>query len=1026
MAHSFRWAWYSWGNSPNGYHFLGTVFLAAAMTILHVGATFGENEADPETAAIIKDLQGENPGKRDAAAKAAEDLPSKGQPVLDALTAALIKEDVPENKIDLIHAISTFGAVATRSLWVIGKQLDAKETIEAAATAIALIGQDAPNSLELAKLVPRLMKLLEQSDANVKIAAIFTLQKIGPAALSAVPSLVKTTGDANPKVRWVSLATLAVLKANGEEVTNADARRLTDDPDKEVRSAAAFFMSELQAGAPKTAARALVLGLQDQDLDVVNAIVVAFGDLQPEGLQVAIPLLNEIIRGGKSTIAKQAAITALGYIGKPAEGSVPDLLYVLANGTPSESHAAALALARISSATNVVDALLGATRDARSTVRAAAASALGSIGPIVSARSVPALVTLARDAIEDVRVAAAASLGSLGASAKSALPVLITGINDKDNVKKASAQSLANIANSVRDAGDIGALPTLRTVLDALKPHKDVKVEADTVRRAIEYLELTWRAQLSEALKRFSTTYQTYIIVTAAMAAWVFLCTLLYMLRPIVLLRLNEALRPLDVSLPSWLGNGKIPLRSLTLISFFGARPRTLDAWVHRNIEYARKQYEKIPSVNERRVHVDLPVIIKGTTYPSLTPQDLRPTLQAGVTCIFITGEGGSGKTSLAAALGRRAMEAAAGERLASHVMIPIWIEDDLLSQAETKDDQLVEIIRRNLQLLIGTSEIPPADLVKKLLAHKRLFVIIDRLSELSETTRDSVRPSSPAFLPNCVVITSRWKEDFGNIDVAEVEPLRVAGNRLSSFMEAYLTRCQKRSLFTDSEFFAACGRLSEIVQDRTVTVLFAKLFADEVVRQKESGSSSAEIRSLPHLIASYINHLNDTIGERRLETAIVHKCAKIVAWKCIESRLAPAEAKVDDVLEALGEDAKRQLDYLEKRLRLVRLVEPQFTSIRFLLDPLAEYLAASYIVDYGRSDRKFWVNMMRRLKGVSDPTMYRGFVNALYWSFKDAVEDDVMPMSVFNEIDLLRRQTEGEVPSGSTLANTWSIQTVG
>ncbi|WP_072032384.1 hypothetical protein [Fischerella sp. PCC 9605] len=50
-------------------------------------------------------------------------------------------------------------------------------------------------------------------------------------------------------------------------------------------------------------------------------------------------------------------------------------------------------------------------------------------------------------------------------------------------------------------------------------------------------------------------------------------------------------------------------------------------------------------------------------------------------------------------------------------------------------------------------------------------------------------------------------------------EPLRVAGDRLSSFMEAYLTQRGKRHLFTDVEYFDACRRLSLMVGQRNITV---------------------------------------------------------------------------------------------------------------------------------------------------------------------------------------------------------------
>jgi|ERR1043166_5264854 hypothetical protein len=535
----------------------------------------------------------------------------------------------------------------------------------------------------------------------------------------------------------------------------------------------------------------------------------------------------------------------------------------------------------------------------------------------------------------------------------------------------------------------------------------EIKADAEVLRRAIEYLELAWWVQLSEAVKRFAITYQSYLFAAGAALAWVLLCLGIYIVRPLTFLRLNEVLRPLDVTLPSWLGGGKVPLRAITLIGLFGKRRRTLDAWIRRNLPEARKQFEKIPTVYDRRVHIDLPVTIDGVTSPSFAPSDLNATFARSSAYLLITGEGGSGKTSLAAELGRRAMQSDDTGRLAKHLMIPVWIEDDLSNPTDPKNSALLETVRRNIQLLVNATELPAAELVTELLIHRRILLIADRFSELNDRTRDHINPSKPDFLPNCVVVTSRWKEDFGNVDITRIEPLRVAGNQLSSFMEAYLMRRQKRGLFTDSEFFAACGRLTEMVQGRTITILFAKLFAEEVIRAKEAGGDSTDIRSLPQLVARYLNHLNDSISENKLETGAVHRCAKLAAWKCVEDDLRPSEVPLNKLIEAFGEDGKAKLDYLEKRLRLIKYVEPEFETVRFSLDPLAEYLAASYVVEQGRSDAAILQITLRRLKETPDLSKCQGFIRALYWYFKDAVEDQQIAAPFLDEIAMIRQKID-------------------
>lgn len=969
------------------------VLLVVALVLTMLQALLWESAlaqtaSDPRTVAVIADLQSADPNKRIEAARIAAELPVKNKAVLDALAAALVQESISANKEALIAAIASFGRLAISHIWVLVKQLDQEDSISVAMQAISLIAQESPNPEELAYLVPSLLRGLDHKTPAIRQIAVFTFQKIGPAASAAVPNLVKALNtDQDPEVRWIILATLGVIGVSSREVTEAALLRLKDE-DKGVRSAAAFFMRTLQLGSPAAAARTLVTELHDQPNEVMQRFVEAIGELKPEGVQVAIPLIRSGLRQNDPKIDRIAGIAALGFIGAAAAEAVPDLLHILATGSPNEKSMAARALPRISTSDQIVNALVRASQDGSRVAREGVAAALGSIGPIAASRTLPALIELAQDAIPEVKVEAAVALGKLGSSAGPALGVLTADLKGPERVRKAFARSIASIANSLRDAGEAASLRHLHASMEVMKPFADVKSDTETVRRAIEYLELTWWVQLSEGFARFYGQNAPYVWIGGVVLIWFASCGILFRYRPLVLLRLYELLKPLDISLPSWLGGGKVPLRTLSLIGFFAFHPRTSDAWVKSNLAMARKHFEGIASVSERDVFLDLPLVIGGRTFPSLNPQDIAPAFEGGVTVVSVIGEGGAGKTSLAAALGRFAMAETQDERLAKHVMIPIWIENEIVIQGDKDENALLEAIRRNLQLMIGAEELPSAHLVSRLLVQKRLMVIVDRLSELSEETKRIVQPARPTFVANCLVVTARGKPEFGDVRTTEIQPLRVAGNRISSFMEAYLMRRDKRLLFTDSEFFGACARLSEIVQGRTITVLFAKLFADEVIRQRESGSTVAQIRSLPFLIANYIGHINETVEDEPLEMEYVLKNLKIVAWKCIETRLAPSDATVTEVLSALGAEGKPFLDYLENRLKLIRRVEPDFDTIRFSLDPLAEYVGAAHFVDRVRGEEGLWDKTMEQLAGRSEAESI-GFVRALYWYLHEAVEHE-------------------------------------
>ena len=98
----------------------------------------------------------------------------------------------------------------------------------------------------------------------------------------------------------------------------------------------------------------------------------------------------------------------------------------------------------------------------------------------------------------------------------------------------------------------------------------------------------------------------------------------------------------------------------------------------------------------------------------------------------------------------------------------------------------------------IGTPEIESISevLLEHLLRERRILVIVDHLSEMSDsdTQGNSPRTFRKFVIVNClIVVTSRFEEKLGQVTKTTLKPLRIQGNRLSSFMEAYLTQANKR-----------------------------------------------------------------------------------------------------------------------------------------------------------------------------------------------------------------------------------------
>ena len=119
--------------------------------------------------------------------------------------------------------------------------------------------------------------------------------------------------------------------------------------------------------------------------------------------------------------------------------------------------------------------------------------------------------------------------------------------------------------------------------------------------------------------------------------------------------------------------------------------------------------------------------------------------------------------------------------------MIPVLLEHEQVLR-DGGEDSLLTAVAQQLQDLCDLADPIPSDLLQNLLRQRRVLVIIDHLSELRESTRAIIQQQLRHFRARALIITSRLEEDFEGFSKTTVRPLRIAGNRLSSFMEAYLT----------------------------------------------------------------------------------------------------------------------------------------------------------------------------------------------------------------------------------------------
>ena len=291
-------------------------------------------------------------------------------------------------------------------------------------------------------------------------------------------------------------------------------------------------------------------------------------------------------------------------------------------------------------------------------------------------------------------------------------------------------------------------------------------------------------------------------------------------------------------------------------------------------------------------------------------------------------------------------------------VRLPVLIET-ALGQGESVADRVRSWLGNQLAGAGGEDKLPP-ELIKALLAAKRLIPIVDHLSELTPAAREQLLAALP---PGLVVATSRSDDDgFRERPLSRIVPQRIAVERLQAFFLDYLRRKGQGDALSDNDLMPAQAQLKRIVGDKPITVLLAQMFIDDVIANREEGLLAG---SVPELMLSYVRRLDtpaDASLRRRagleITEALVQKALRVVALA--SHRQGPREQPLFQPLEfsdalarhalmdpepsGLGQNREQAEALLGYLIELRLLLQPGAAAgrLRFPLDPLADHLAAA------------------------------------------------------------------------------------
>jgi HEAT repeat protein len=237
------------------------------------------------------------------------------------------------------------------------------------------------DKLSKLRLIPRLIKELDNPDFDHYYGAIVALGNVGPAALPALTKVMQGEGDA--RRRYAAMA-IGMMGQKAESVVPVFVTCLSDK-DLDLRLIVADELPNLGPAA-KAAVPTLITGTRDENVYFRLAAIKALGEIGP-GAEPAIPFLIDALKEGV-----YGSDDALGGIGAAA---VPALLAVFKSSKDK--------------------ALLDR-----------ATSAFTDMGP-QAAPAVPELIAALKN--KDTRLGAISALQAIGPAAKDGVPALIAILN---------------------------------------------------------------------------------------------------------------------------------------------------------------------------------------------------------------------------------------------------------------------------------------------------------------------------------------------------------------------------------------------------------------------------------------------------------------------------------------------------------------------------------------------------------------------------------------------------------------------
>lgn len=283
--------------------------------------------------------------------------------------------------------------------------------------------------------VPLLVRSLDDSVADVRVAAAQTLGGLGASARDAVSQLTTLLNDPVTACRQAAVNALGAIGPEAAVATESLTKAVASDHRK-VRAAACRTLGAI--GCPDgSVLNALVGAMNDKDAAVRSQAARSLG-----GLRVGQPEIVTALAGALSDESAEVRTRAVGAISAIPEAineSIASVVAAVADPVAQVRREVVAALGNVSRSRNaIIQTLVHSLSDPDAETRSRAATSLSRFGQ-ESRQAIPQLAQLIEDSVADVRRSAVETLDSIGVPSLESVSALEEATRDNDESVRSAA-----------------------------------------------------------------------------------------------------------------------------------------------------------------------------------------------------------------------------------------------------------------------------------------------------------------------------------------------------------------------------------------------------------------------------------------------------------------------------------------------------------------------------------------------------------------------------------------------------------